>query len=134
MGLIKTAVAVKTARVVQERIQRQQTEQGAAHRHPPTTRPAGAPSPAAPAAGDSTLARLNQLGELRTSEPARRGPRLRPGVRVFVSGAPDERGKAGCSQHVSQTTDEPIAYLSKQARKDTRSREQLVRKAGCRMS
>ncbi|MBV9170141.1 MAG: SHOCT domain-containing protein [Chloroflexi bacterium] len=64
MGLIKTAlktaVAVKTAHVVHDRIQSRQGEQQAAM---PT--PAGAPS--APAAVDDTLARLSQLGELRAA-------------------------------------------------------------------
>ncbi|MBV9358578.1 MAG: SHOCT domain-containing protein [Chloroflexi bacterium] len=60
MGLIKTAlktaVAVKTAHVVHDRIQRRQGEQWAA------TTQAAAPVPV-----DDTLARLSQLGELRAS-------------------------------------------------------------------
>jgi hypothetical protein len=67
MGLIKTAlktaVAVKTAHVVHDRIQRRQSEQWAAEGHPAPTAPAGAP----PAAVDDTLARLTQLGELRAA-------------------------------------------------------------------
>jgi hypothetical protein len=59
MGLIKTAlktaVAVKTAHVVHDRIQRRQGEQWAV-----TQGSASAPV-------DDTLARLTQLGELRAS-------------------------------------------------------------------
>jgi hypothetical protein len=59
MGLIKTAVktavAVKTAHVVHNRIQRRQAEQWA-HGSPAT-------SPAV----DETLARLTQLGELKAA-------------------------------------------------------------------
>jgi hypothetical protein len=68
MGLIKTAlktaVAVKTAHVVHDRIQRRQGAPGAAPGAPagPT---AGAA--AGPAAVDDTLARLTQLGELRAA-------------------------------------------------------------------
>jgi hypothetical protein len=60
MGLIKTAlktaVAVKTAHVVHDRIQRRQAEQWAAHG-----------SPAAAPAVDEMLARLTQLGELKAA-------------------------------------------------------------------
>jgi hypothetical protein len=60
MGLIKTAlktaVAVKTAHVVHDRIQRRQAEQWAAHN-------SSAPAPAV----DETLARLTQLGELKAA-------------------------------------------------------------------
>jgi hypothetical protein len=60
MGLIKTAlktaVAVKTAHVVHDRIQRRQGEQWTA------TTPTAGPPPV-----DDTLARLTQLGELRAS-------------------------------------------------------------------
>jgi hypothetical protein len=66
MGLIKTAlktaVAVKTAHVVHDRIQRRQGEKWASE-HPltaPTEIPAAAPAP-------DRLAQLAQLGELRTA-------------------------------------------------------------------
>jgi len=65
MGLIKTAlktaVAVKTAHVVHDRIQRRQGEKWASE-HPLTapTHPAVAPAP-------DRLAQLAQLGELRTA-------------------------------------------------------------------
>ena len=63
MGLIKTAVktavAVKTAHVVHDRIQRRQSEQWAA---------ANQSAPAASgAAADDMLARLSKLGELRAA-------------------------------------------------------------------
>jgi hypothetical protein len=66
MGLIKTAlktaVAVKTAHVVHNRIERRQGEQWAAQAA------AAAATPVAPsAASDVMLARLTQLGELRAS-------------------------------------------------------------------
>jgi hypothetical protein len=61
MGIIKTAVktavAVKTAHWVHDRIQSRQGEQWAAHGHPPPTA----------SSTDTTLARLTQLGELRAS-------------------------------------------------------------------
>jgi hypothetical protein len=72
MGLLKTAlktaVAVKTAHVVHDRIQRRQGEKWAAE-HPamaPVAPPPTAGASAAPAL-DDTLARLTQLGELRTA-------------------------------------------------------------------
>ncbi len=68
MGLIKTAlktaVAVKTAHVVHDRIQRRQGEQWAAQGSPAAP---GAPAAGPPAAVDDTLARLTQLGELRAA-------------------------------------------------------------------
>ncbi|MBV9325003.1 MAG: SHOCT domain-containing protein [Chloroflexi bacterium] len=68
MGLIKTAVktavAVKTAHVVHDRIQRRQSEQWAAQGIPPAGAP---PASAAPAAVDDTLTRLTRLGELRAA-------------------------------------------------------------------
>jgi Short C-terminal domain len=92
MGLLKTgmkaAVAVKTADVIHERIQRRQHEQWAAYGHPGGTAATGSPAPAGvpaaparaapaaavpqaavPAAADtaSMLAQLTQLGELRAS-------------------------------------------------------------------
>jgi len=83
MGLIKTglktAVAVKTAHVVHDRIQRRQQAEWAAQGHPPQSAPAGlfgasypvaAPPAGAPAASPdmtSVLAQLSQLGELRTA-------------------------------------------------------------------
>jgi hypothetical protein len=74
MGLIKTGlkavVAVKTADVIHERIQRRQQEQWATYGHPAGMAPPGAPLSAAPgAAGDmsGTLAQLTQLGELRAN-------------------------------------------------------------------
>jgi Short C-terminal domain len=93
MGLLKTGmkavVAVKTADVIHERIQRRQQEQWVAYGHPGGMAPAGVagsahvpPAPAAgvtaapvppaaavPAAADtgSVLAQLKQLGDLRTS-------------------------------------------------------------------
>jgi Short C-terminal domain len=64
MGLIKTAiktaVAVKTAHVVHDRIQRRQSEQFAATAELAT----GA---SAPLAVDDTLTRLTKLGELRAA-------------------------------------------------------------------
>jgi hypothetical protein len=67
MGLIKTAlktaVAVKTAHVVHDRIQRRQSEQ----RAPQGTQPASASAANAPTAMDITLAQLTRLGELRAS-------------------------------------------------------------------
>jgi hypothetical protein len=67
MGLIKTAlktaVAVKTAHVVHDRIQRRQSEQWAAQGN----EAADASAASAPAAMDNTLAQLTQLGELRAS-------------------------------------------------------------------
>jgi len=67
MGLIKTAlktaVAVKTAHVVHDRIQRRQSEQWAAQGN----QAADPSAPSAPAAMDNTLAQLTQLGELRAS-------------------------------------------------------------------
>jgi hypothetical protein len=70
MGLIKTAVetavALKTAHVVHDRIQRRQGEQWAAQGSPAAPAAAGAPPPA-PAAVDATLARLTQLGELKAA-------------------------------------------------------------------
>ena len=72
MGLLKTAlktaVAVKTAHVVHDRIQRRQGEEWASEH--PATAPAAPPPPAAANAAtalDDTLARLTQLGELRTA-------------------------------------------------------------------
>jgi hypothetical protein len=72
MGLIKTAlktaVAVKTAHVVHDRIQRRQDEKWASE-HPltaPATLQAPAHAPATAAAADR-LAQLAQLGELRTA-------------------------------------------------------------------
>jgi len=72
MGLIKTAlktaVAVKTAHVVHDRIQRRQGEQwAAAQGNPAAAASADAPPAAAPAAIDGTLAQLTQLGELRAA-------------------------------------------------------------------
>jgi hypothetical protein len=90
MGLIKTglktAVAVKTAHVVHDRIQRRQHAQWAAQGHPaglappaaasvpvapaaPVASPQPVPSPAPVAADDMTgrLAQLTQLGELRAA-------------------------------------------------------------------
>jgi Short C-terminal domain len=68
MGLIKTAlktaVAVKTAHVVHDRIQRRQSEEWASQGQPGTTAPAGT---APPAVVDDTLGRLTQLGELRAA-------------------------------------------------------------------
>jgi hypothetical protein len=62
MGLLKTAaktaVAVKTANVVHNRIQRRQAEQWVAH---------GSPAAAPAHAVDETLARLTQLGELKAA-------------------------------------------------------------------
>ena len=72
MGLLKTAlktaVAVKTAHVVHDRIQRRQGEKWAAE-HPATAPVALSPTAGATAtpALDDTLARLTQLGELRTA-------------------------------------------------------------------
>jgi hypothetical protein len=67
MGLIKTAlktaVAVKTAHVVHDRIQRRQSEQWAAQ----GDQAAPGSTASAPTAMDSTLAQLTQLGELRAS-------------------------------------------------------------------
>jgi hypothetical protein len=67
MGLIKTAVktavAVKTAHVVHDRIQRRQSEQWVEQGN--QAAPASAAS--APTAMDNTLAQLTQLGELRAS-------------------------------------------------------------------
>ena len=72
MGLLKTAlktaVAVKTAHVVHDRIQRRQGEKWAAEH--PLTAPAAATATAGADPGgalDDTLARLKQLGELRTA-------------------------------------------------------------------
>jgi hypothetical protein len=65
---LKTALAVKTAHVVHDRIQRRQGEKWAAE-HPPTA-PAAATAMAGADPGpalDDTLARLKQLGELRTA-------------------------------------------------------------------
>jgi hypothetical protein len=67
---LKTAVAVKTAHVVHDRIQRRQGEKWAAEHPPaaPAAATAGATAGAEPAAAlDDTLARLKQLGELRTA-------------------------------------------------------------------
>jgi hypothetical protein len=65
MGLIKTAlktaVVVKTAHVVHDRIQRRQTEQWAAQGN----QAAASSVASAPGAMDSTLAQLTRLGELR---------------------------------------------------------------------
>lgn len=67
MGLIKTAlktaVAVKTAHVVHDRIQRRQSEQWAAQ----DNQAADASAASAPAAMENMLAQLTQLGELRAS-------------------------------------------------------------------
>ena len=67
MGLIKTAlktaVAVKTAHVVHNRIERRQGEQWAAQA---AAAAAAAPVPPS-AASDVMLARLTQLGELRAA-------------------------------------------------------------------
>ncbi|MBV9577459.1 MAG: SHOCT domain-containing protein [Chloroflexi bacterium] len=66
MGLIKTAVktavAVKTAHVVHDRIQRRQSEQWAA-----ANQSAPVPPAASGAAADDMLARLSKLGELRAA-------------------------------------------------------------------
>ena len=72
MGLLKTAlktaVAVKTAHVVHDRIQRRQGEQWAAE-HPLTAPAAPTATAGADPGGalDDTLARLKQLGELRSA-------------------------------------------------------------------
>jgi hypothetical protein len=72
MGLIrtalKTAVAVKTAHVVHDRIQRRQGEKWASEH--PLTAPPPSPSPSqapAVAAAPDRLTQLAQLGELRTT-------------------------------------------------------------------
>jgi hypothetical protein len=71
MGLIKTAlktaVAVKTAHVVHDRIQRRQAEQWAAQGNPVAPASTGAPSAVAPVAIDDTLAQLTKLGELKAA-------------------------------------------------------------------
>jgi hypothetical protein len=71
MGLIKTAlktaVAVKTAHVVHDRIQRRQAEQWAAQGNPAAPASVAAPPAGAPVAIDDTLARLTQLGELKAA-------------------------------------------------------------------
>jgi hypothetical protein len=64
---LKTAVAVKTAHVVHDRIQRRQGEQWAAQGNLAPVAAATAPPAGAPAAIDDTLARLTQLGELKAA-------------------------------------------------------------------
>ena len=80
MGLIKTglktAVAVKTAHVVHDRIQRRQQAEWAAAGHPPggapvplfgSGPPAGHPAQPAGSPMDTVLVQLRELGELRAA-------------------------------------------------------------------
>lgn len=77
MGLIKTglkaAVAVKAGHMVHDRIQRRKQAEWEAQGNPPGTTPPTLFTPApggdsgASTSADATLARLTQLGELRSS-------------------------------------------------------------------